>query len=91
MLPDTIPSVAEVYNITDATYLGDFKIEIVFDDQTNKTVDFKPFLFSHNHPDIVKYQNEDNFKTFQLVHGNLNWNDYEMIFPISDLHEGRIS
>ena len=30
------------------------------------------------------------FKGFEVVDGNLNWYDYEMIFPLKDLYQGEI-
>ena len=40
--------------------------------------------------DIQKYLDENKFSNFSLTDGNLNWNDYDLIFPISDLYNGRI-
>jgi hypothetical protein len=31
------------------------------------------------------------FKKFKIIDGNLMWNDYEMIFPLEDLYEGKIN
>lgn len=73
-----------------AQYLSDFVIRIKFNDGEEKLVDFKLFLANSSHPSIKKYLNEDKFADFLLIDGNLNWNDYEMIFPIADLHAGKI-
>lgn len=80
-----IPYQDDIIKIVRASYIGDFKIEITFSNNSRQTVDFKPFLLSHKHPDIQKYLDEDVFASFSIVNGNLNWNDYEMIFPVSDL------
>jgi hypothetical protein len=71
-------------------YVGDFVIRILFSDGVSKLVDFKPFLESSMHPSIRKYLDESRFKEYQIIDGNLNWNDYDMIFPIEDLYQGRI-
>ena len=42
------------------------------------------------HPSIRKYLDEARFKLFDIIDGNLNWNDYDMIFPVEDLYEGKI-
>lgn len=83
---------AEVQDIKidSARYLGDFAIRIQFNDGINRLVDFKPFLIKSVHPSIKKYLNEKYFSKFQILDGNLNWNDYELIFPIWDLYEGKI-
>ena len=79
-----------VIEITSARYISEHVIEISFNDGTLKEVDFKPFLAKSLHPSISKYLNEDLFNAFQITDGNLNWNDYDLIFPIHDLHEGVI-
>ena len=79
-----------VIEITDATYIGKYTIQIIFNDLSEKSVDFKPFLSKSLHPSISKYLDENLFKNFEIKDGNLNWNDYDLIFPVYDLHEGNI-
>ena len=79
-----------VIKAADAKYIGDFAIRIVFTDGTQKLVDFKPFLQKSNHPSIKKYLKEEMFKDYNIVNGNLNWNDYDLIFPIEDIYKGTI-
>lgn len=76
--------------IDSAKYLKDYKIWIKFSDGVEKLVDFKPFLSKSLHPSIKKYLDTNIFSNFSLIDGNLNWNDYDMIFPISDLYNGKI-
>jgi hypothetical protein len=73
-----------------AKHLGDYAIRIIFDDGVERLVDFKPFLTSSVHPSVRKYLNEDLFSKFCITDGNLNWNDYDLIFPIWDLYNGRV-
>ena len=80
----------ERMEITFANYIGDYAIRIKFKDGTERLVDFKPFLNKSHHPSIKKYLKEDLFLKFKIVEGNLNWNDYDLIFPIWDLYEGSI-
>ena len=80
----------KLMEIISANYIGDYAIRIYFNDETEKLVDFKPFLFKALHPPISKYLDENLFKQFKITDGNLNWNYYDMIFPIHDLHEGVI-
>lgn len=74
-----------------AKYIGNFAIRIIFNDGNEKLVDFKPFLSQSAHPSIKKYLHEENFKNFKIRNGNLHWNDYELIFPVADLYEGKIN
>ncbi len=76
--------------IDSANYLSDYAIRITFSDGSEKLVDFKPFLSKSLHPSIKKYLDENKFSQFSLTDGNLNWNDYDLIFPISDLYNGQI-
>jgi hypothetical protein len=77
-------------DIKSGRYIGDFAIRIYFSDGVSKLVDFKPFLESSLHPSIRKYLDESKFKEYKIIDGNLNWNDYDMIFPIEDLYKGRV-
>jgi hypothetical protein len=77
-------------DIKSVRYIGDFAIRIFFSDDVSMLVDFKPFLESSLHPSINKYLDESKFKEFKIIDGNLNWNDYDMIFPIEDLYQGRV-
>ena len=80
----------DLIEIKSAKYIGDFAIRVFFSDGFNRLIDFKPFLETSLHPSIRKYLNEDKFNTFDIIDGNLNWNNYDMIFPIDDLYQGRL-
>ena len=82
---------AEYFSIANAEYLKDFAIRIYFTDGITRDVDFRMFLESSRHSGIRKYLNISNFKSFKLVNGNLNWNNFDMIFPLDDLHKGKIN
>ena len=79
-----------IVSLLKADYVGDFVIQIYFSDGTERKVDFKNFLKSSYHPSIQKYLDEDRFKTYQIIDGNLTWGDYDMIFPLWDLYQGEI-
>jgi hypothetical protein len=80
----------DIIQIKSALYIGDFAIRLFFNDGSQKLVDFKTFLESSLHPSIRKYLDEKRFKEFEIVDGNLNWNDFDLIFPVNDLYEGKI-
>ena len=46
---------------------------------------FNPLKFTYQPPLY-----EAKFKNYEIVDGNLNWNDYDLIFPIEDLYEGKL-
>jgi hypothetical protein len=76
--------------IDSAKYLADYVIRIKFSDGKEKLVDFKPFLSKSLHPSIAAYLDEKKFSNFSLIDGNLNWNDFDLIFPLADLYTGQI-
>lgn len=80
----------KILNIEKANYLNDYKIHFEFNDGVETTVDFEDFIFSSAHPDIKKYQNQKIFQKFNLDYGEIEWNDYELAFPIYDLYKGHI-
>ncbi len=90
ILVDYNQSASQTILIEDAKYLGDFAIRIKFIDGTERLVDFKPFLTRAQHPSLKKYLNEKLFSNFKIIDGNLNWNDYDMVFPVWDLYKGNI-
>lgn len=71
-----------------ARYLKNYQIEFEFDDQTKKVVDFENFLNQVKNPMIKKYLDLTVFKNFTLRDGDIDWNDYELCFPIADIYEG---
>lgn len=77
-------------SVTEAHYIGDFAIRLTFTDGYKKLVDFKPFLEQARHPAIKRYLDEQRFKKFQLIDGNLDWNDFDLCFPIEDLYRNAI-
>jgi len=81
---------SEIISIKEANYIEDYKISLLFNDGKNNILDFKNFILKSQHPDIKKYENLNLFKRFNLEYGELQWNDYELAFPIYDLYQGNI-
>ncbi|WP_207924559.1 DUF2442 domain-containing protein [Pedobacter changchengzhani] len=79
-----------VIEIIKAKYINDYKISFEFSDGVNQTVDFAPFLNSAQNSMTKKYLDKSEFKNFTIEFGDVIWNDYEMCFPIWDLHSGKI-
>jgi len=88
IVEDYIDVQTDLIEINSAVYIGDYAIRLFFYDGVCKLVDFKSFLETSSHPSIKKYLDETKFKQFIILDGNLNWNDYDLIFPIADLHQG---
>ena len=79
-----------VISIQKAEYKGDYKIYFQFSDGVERTIDFYNFLSKARNPMTKKYLDKKLFKSFAIEYGDIQWNDYEMCFPIWDLHEGKI-
>lgn len=77
-------------NIISATQIGEYRIQVVFDDNTAQEIDFKPFLVRSHHPDIRAYLEPVRFASFRVEYGELVWGDYELCFPIIDLYRNTI-
>lgn len=80
----------EVIEISSVKHIADYKLKISFSDGVIKTIDFSEFLNTAQNPMTRKFLNKDKFKKFKVEYGDLMWGDYEMCFPIWDLHEGKI-
>ena len=79
-----------VISIQKAEYKDGYKIYFLFSDGVKKIVDFESFLVKAKNPMTKKYMNKDLFQSFKIEFGDINWNDFEMCFPIWDIHEGKI-
>jgi len=79
-----------VISIIKADYVGEYKIKFIFSDRLERLIDFSNFLISAKNPMTKKYLDKQLFEKFSIHYGDIIWNDYEMCFPIWDLHEGKI-
>jgi hypothetical protein len=74
-----------------AKYKDNFRLELLFNDNKTKVVDFSFFLETHSHPQYNRYKKEVNFKRFAIENGNVVWGkDWDMIFPVYELYKGKI-
>lgn len=75
--------------IVQAEYLGEYKIRLVFNDAKIQVIDFWHFIATSYNPDILKYKDLALFQQFSITEGDLEWNDYDLCFPIADLYENK--
>ena len=80
----------QVILIEKIKYVGNYKLELLFNDKIKQVVDFYPFLSNSLNPLIRKYLDPEEFTKFEISGGDLEWNDYDLCFPIADLYENRI-
>ena len=80
----------QVLSIEQVSHIDDYKLKLVFNDQSSQVVDFKPFLSKSLNLLIRKYLAAEEFAKFEVDGGDLEWNDYDLCFPIADLYENRI-
>ena len=79
--------------INEATYAGDYKVALTFNDATTVLVDVGAWIRKNPHPQYNHYLNEKNFKKFYLDDmGNIAWGkNRDLYFPIDQLHSGCIT
>ena len=78
----------EYLSIKKVDYIDGYKLSLTFNDAKRVVVDFGQFILNSAHPEIKKYRDLDLFKSYTLADGDLEWNDYELAFPIYDLYQG---
>jgi hypothetical protein len=74
-----------------ARFVAPYKLRLRFDDGHENIVDFGPFLKNSEHPSVRAYLDLKRFKNFTVEDGVLHWNDFDLVFPMADLYEGKIS
>lgn len=79
-----------IIDIIHAEYVPPYAICLRFSDGFEQTVDFEPFLRNAQHPDIRKYLDPSLFQSFAIVNGRLDWNDYDLCFPMQDLYDNTL-
>jgi Protein of unknown function (DUF2442) len=67
-----------------------YRLRIEFSDGKVTEVDFEAFLRGSAHPAIRRYLQPGRFKQFAITDGVLQWNDFDLIFPMADLYDGVI-
>ncbi len=72
-------------------YIDEYKLKLLFNNEAEQIIDFYPFLSNSLNPLIRKYLNFNEFKKYELDEGDLEWNDYDLCFPIADLYENKIA
>ena len=79
-----------VISIDKAEYIGDYKIRFSFSDGIERVIDFDSFLKNAKNPMTKKYLDKQLFEKYTIEYGDIIWNNYELCFPVWDLHEGEI-
>ena len=80
----------KIIKLINATWLGNYRIELVFDDNVVRQIDFGNFLQKHPHPQHDKYMKLSNFRKFKIERNNLvlgkNW---DLEFVLWKLYQGK--
>jgi hypothetical protein len=77
-------------SIVNAEYVGEYRINFNFSDGTRREIDFSNFLKKSKNPMVRKYLDKKRFESYTIIYGDIVWNDYELCFPIWDIHQGSI-
>ena len=77
--------------ITNATDAGNLSVHLYFSDNTSQVVNIGDFIRRHPHPQYNKYLQQRYFRQFKIEDGNIVWGkNWDLIFPIEQLHQGHI-
>ncbi|MDR2732386.1 MAG: DUF2442 domain-containing protein [Fibromonadaceae bacterium] len=77
--------------VVSAKYRNNYIVELAFSDNSKKSVRFGSFLKKSMHPTIRSYLKEEKFKKFYIDSGNIVWGkNWDLVFPIEQLHSGKI-
>jgi hypothetical protein len=79
-----------VISISKAHHVGEYKIKFLFSEGVESLIDFSNFLKYAKNPMARKYLDKKLFTKYTIDYADIIWNDYEMCFPIWDLHKGKI-
>ncbi len=78
--------------ITNATNAGNLSVNLSFSDNTTRVVNIGDYIRRHPHPQYNKYLDERKFNRFTIENGNIVWGkNWDLMFPIEDLHSGVIA
>lgn len=68
-----------------------YRLRLQFADGHVTEVDFEPFIQQAQHPSIRKYLDQNLFQQYRIEHGDLMWGDFDLVFPIHQLYDGKIA
>ena len=67
-----------------------YRLRVEFSDGNVTEVDLELFLRAAKHPGVRRYLQPRRFKQFAITDGVLQWNDFDLVFPMADLYDGVI-
>ncbi len=81
----------ENLQIINAVIDGELIVRLYFNDNTVQIINIGDFIRRHPHPQYNKYLDQNLFNDFSIENGNIVWGkDWDLIFPIEQLHKGEI-
>jgi len=80
----------QVIKVQRADFVAGYMLRLTFNDGLAQEVDFYPFLSRSSNPLIRAYLGKAKFMQFEVNDGDLEWNDYDLCFPVADLHENNV-
>jgi len=72
--------------VTNAEYLGDYKVSVLFNDGIRKIIDFYGLIFFHNYPAFLPLKNMEIFKHFKVT-DTLEWDNGNIDIAPETLYE----
>lgn len=77
--------------IINAVAVDNLSVLLFFSDNTQQTVNIGDYIIKQPHPQYNKYLNPKQFAKFKIENGHIVWGrDWDLIFPVEQLHSGKI-
>ena len=77
--------------IIEAKDIGNLCVLLTFNDGVQRTIDVGDFIRKHPHPQYDSYLDPKKFAKFAIENRNIVWGkNWDLIFPLEQLHEGVI-
>lgn len=72
--------------VTNAEYIGEYKVSVLFNDGIRKTIDFYEILFLHDYPAFIPLKDMEVFKNFNIT-DTLEWENGNIDFAPETMYE----
>lgn len=72
--------------ITQADYIGDYKVSVLFSDGVRKLVDFNDIVFGNYYPAFISLRDIERFKDFKVT-DTLEWDEENIAIAPEKIYE----
>lgn len=74
--------------VASVRYLGQYRLEVLFDDGEVRIADFQQFLFQDHSPMTTQFRDMNRFKKVSIDSGHLTWENGQMDISATSIYSG---